>query len=334
VPIDTSNNTVGSTISLPTAPNSIMADPTGKNVYLGSGSALFGVNVSTGAVTTYGVGGVIRAISPDGKYVLLSDSSNSTVYYVNVATATLANTTTGTTNSSAFTPDSLFNEWINASSDPPGTQLASGPQTGPPGFTDLPSAADALDISAHGALTYIASAMGGQVLIYSTCNQTQNQALAATSPTLVKALPNGTGAVVADPPNLDVIATPATLDPGCPVTTQSSPIASHDLQAGNFTTQQLLITGDAKTVWVVNSLPKLLSFDLTTNTPGHVDLTGGATAFNGGITNDGSRVYVGTSDGTVHQIDTASMTDAAQIQVNLKDPGGNTVVPNLVAVVP
>jgi YVTN family beta-propeller protein len=334
VPIDTATNTVGTTINLPTAPNSIMADPAGTTVYLGSGSALFGVNVSTGAITTYAVPGVIRAISPDGRYVLLSNSSNSTVSYVNVATATLANNTSGTTNSSAFSPESLFNEWINASSDPPKTQLASGPQTGPPGFTDLPSAADALDISAQGGLTYLASAMGGQVLIYSTCNQTQNQALAATSPTLVKALPNGTGAVVADPPNLDVIATPATLDPGCPVTTQSSPIASYDLQAGAFTAQQLLITGDAKKVWIVTSLPQLLGFDLMTHTPSQVPLTGGATAFNGGITNDGSRVYVGTSDGTVHQIDTASMTDAAQIQVNLKDTGGNPVVPNLVAVVP
>jgi hypothetical protein len=328
VPIDTSTNTVGTTINLPSAPNSIMADRTGTNIFLGSNSALYGVNVSSGAVTTYGVPGVVRAISPDGKFVLVSNSSNSTVYYVNVSTGTLASTTPGTATSSAFTPESLYNEWVND------TELAFGPQTGFTGSVVLPSAANAMDISAQGGLTYITSAMGGQVLIYSTCNQTQNQALAATSPTLVKALPNGTGAVAADPPNLDVIATPATLDPGCPVITQSSPIASYDLQAGNFIAQQLLITSDAKKVWIVNSLPQLLSFDLTTHTPSQVPLTGGATAFNGGITNDDSRVYVGTSDRTVHQIDTASMTDAAQIQVNLKDLGGNPVVPNLVAVVP
>ena len=40
VPITTSNNTAGTAITLPYAPNSILADPTGAHVYLGSATSL------------------------------------------------------------------------------------------------------------------------------------------------------------------------------------------------------------------------------------------------------------------------------------------------------
>ena len=54
----------------------------------------------------------------------------------------------------------------------------------------------------------------------------------------------------------------------------------------------------------------------------------------GGITLDGSQVYVGASDGTVHRIDVISGADVQQIAVNLKDSNGNLAVPNLVTVQP
>jgi len=60
----------------------------------------------------------------------------------------------------------------------------------------------------------------------------------------------------------------------------------------------------------------------------------GAIAYSGGITLDGSQVYVGTSDGTVHRIDVASSADVQQITVNLLNASGALVAPNLVAVQP
>jgi hypothetical protein len=55
---------------------------------------------------------------------------------------------------------------------------------------------------------------------------------------------------------------------------------------------------------------------------------------NGGLTVDGTQLWVGTSDNTVHRIDTALPGDVAQVAVNLTNSSGGAVAPNLVAVLP
>jgi len=330
VPISTSSNTAGTAITLPFAPNSIIADPNGVYVYLGSSSGLMRVTVSSGAVITYAVDGTVLAITPNGQYVLVSDSTGNNISYLNVTTATLAGTTANSASSSAYTPDSMFNEWVST------TKLGFGLPTGFISSVMLPYTANALDISAQGGLTFLtgASTMGNEVDVRLTCDQSEDQALSASNPTLLKALPNGSGAVAADSPNIDVVSTPATLSPGCMPMTTVPTLTPYDLGAGAFTAQQLLVSADSTRAWIVSDLPQLLSFNVPMLTPSSVALAGGTTAFNGGITADGSRVYVGTNDGTVHEIDTASMTDAAQIAVGLKDGNGNPVPPNLVTVIP
>ena len=333
IPINTSNNTAGNPIGLPFGPNSIVASPSGSMVYLGSGTALMAVTVSSGAVTPYTAApGTVIAISNDGSFLLLSNSANNSLMYFNTTNGAITGTAAGTTASSAYTPDSLTNDSVLA--PPNDNQLEFGSQAGPLGTVMLPSAGIGLDISGSGALNYITSSNGRAVYLYSTCDVSQTpMTLPATSPTLVKALPNATGAVVADSPDIDVISTPAVLNAGCPITALSS-INGYNLNAGSFTAQQMLVSSDATHAYIISNLPQVLSFDIPTLTPGSAALAGGATAFNGGITVDGSRIYVGASDGMVHEIDTASMTDAAQIAVGLKDPNGNPVMPNLVTVVP
>jgi hypothetical protein len=68
--------------------------------------------------------------------------------------------------------------------------------------------------------------------------------------------------------------------------------------------------------------------------PTAVTLANGAQAYNGGITNDGAKVYVGGSDTNVHMLDVSTGTDSAQIAVGLKDLNSNVVAPNLVVVLP
>ncbi len=68
--------------------------------------------------------------------------------------------------------------------------------------------------------------------------------------------------------------------------------------------------------------------------PTNIPLTGGATAYNGGITMDSANAYFGASDGTVHRILVDELTDVSQVAVNLKDSNGNVTPPNLVVVVP
>jgi len=328
VPFNISTDSPGTAITLPNYPNSIVADPAGLAVYLGSSGGLMEVTVSTGVVTTFAANGNIVAITSDGNYLLLSDSVAGTLNYFDISTGTISSTQAGTnTNSSAYTPDSKFNEWVT------GTTLGVGLQTGLSSLVTLGYTANALDISAQGGLTYITSAGTHEVNALSTCNHTQNQVLTANSPTLITKFPNGTGAVAADSPALDVVSTPSPYNAGCPVTTQST-IATYDLGAGSFTAQQMFASSDSTRVWMVSNLPELLSFDLSSLTPTAVALAGSPTAYNGGITLDGAHVYVGTSDGTVHRIDTSSMSDVVQVTVNLKDANGNLTPPNLVCVLP
>ena len=333
--INTATNTVSSTIFLTDYPNSVAVDPGGTTVYFGTASDLFAVTVSTGAITTYSVAGNIVGITSDGNYLLVSNRASNRINYVDVSSGVLSGYTGGTTSSTAYTPDSGFNEWVN------GTTLGYSLQTGPTGLPStltLPSTANALDISAQGGLTYIASPSPtpGVIYVYSTCNQLLQQTLDANSPTLIKALPNGTGAVAADSPNIDVVSTPSPVNAGCAAagTATQSTLSSFDLGAGPFTATQIFTSYDASHVWIISNLPQLLGFDVTTSTPSNVPLAGGAVPTYGGVRMDGVGIYVGASDGTVHVINASSLSDVAQVPVGLRDSMGNLTAPNLIAVVP
>ncbi len=329
VPISTSTNTAGTVITLPAGPNSIVADPAGTFVYLGSPNGLMAVNVSTGAVTTYAVNGTVQAIAPDGAYLLISDPVQNVIYYFLLSPPTVEFIQYGnTTTSSAYTPDSKLNEWLM------GNLLGVGFPYSFTATTTLPYTGNALDISGPGGLTYISSNTGQLIDVRGTCNQAQVQtpALAANHPTLLKAIPNGAGAVAADSPAIDVVTTGA-IPAYCPPTPANS-ITSYDLGAGAFNAQQMFVSPDTSYAWIISDLPELLSFQLATATPRNIPLTGGVVAYTGGITLDSAQVYVGTSDLTVHRIDVASGADVQQIAVGLKSPNGNAVAPNLVSVVP
>ncbi len=330
VPISTATDAVGSAITLPYLPNSMVADPAGATLYLGSGYGLMGVNLSTGATSTLpGVYGTVEAISADGSYLLISDSAANSIRYFQVSTLTVPFVQSGdTTNSSAYTPDSGLNEWLN------GNILGVGLPTTFLSATTLAYTANALDISGQGGLTYISSSSAQQIHVFATCDQTEVQAppLTANSPTLIKAIPNGTGAVAADSPAIDVVTT-GTIPAGCPPVPPNS-VASYDFGAGAFTARQIIMSPNSSNAWIVSDLPELLDFNLTTSKPSTVPFVGGASAYSGGMTLDSTRIYVGTSDNTVHRVDVSSQSDAHQIAVGLKDANGNPVPPNLVIVLP
>jgi hypothetical protein len=326
IPIPTTTNTAGTAITLPNYPNSIVADPSGSVVYLGSSSGLMAVTVSSGTVTNLGVHGTVLAITPDSLFLLIDDTATNLVYYYSVSGAsyTLAPANAALTGA-AYTPDSSFNEWVA------GTQWGLGYPTGLIGLPTLPYTANSLDLIAEGGLSYITAP--GQVTVYSTCNQAQGQVLTANNPTLIKALPNGTGAVATDSPNIDLVSTVPPLSTGCPITTTTS-LGGYDMGVGAYTPQQLFMSPDNNYAYIISNLPELLVFNLPGLAPSTVPFVGGATAFNGGITPDSSRIYVGTSDSTVHMVQTFQMQDQAQIAVNLKDANGVLTTPNLVCVVP
>jgi len=338
IPISTSTNTAGTAITLPNLPNSIMTDPAGANLYLGSSAGLMVVNLTTNAVTTQSVNGTVVAISPDGNYMLLSDTVANTVNYWNLSTQTLSSSNPGfTTNSSAYTPDSKYNEWVS------GTELAFGLQGALDGMLTLhqpPYTTNALGLIAQGGLIYITGSNPNEIDVRSTCNQSAVQILPANAPTLIEPIPNGTGAVATDSTSVDVVSTPGTTPgtlttQGCPVKDKST-INSFDMGVGKFNARQLFFSTDSSRAWIISDLSKLMYFDLLSSTPVVIPYAGVATtAYTGGITLDGAQVYVGTSDGTVHRIDVASASDVQPpIAVNLKDSSGNPAAPDLVYVQP
>jgi hypothetical protein len=338
VPISTATNATGTAVTLPNLPNSALMDPAGSSLYLGSSSGLMQVNLLTNVVTAYPVNGTVVAISPDSQYLLISDSVANNIYYLDTTTQTVLTTSAGfTTSSSLYTPDSKFNEWVS------GTTLTSGFQIGVAlgspgnGMTTLPYTANALGIIAQGGLTYITGSNPDEVDIRSTCNQSEVQTCSANAPNLIGAIPNGTGAVAADSPSVDLISLnsnpPATLSPGCPIITQST-LTSFDMGVGPFNARQLFFSSDSSRAWIISDLPELIYFNLLSSTPVVIPYEGGATGYSGGITLDGSEVYIGASDGSVHRIDVTSGADVQQLGVSLKDANGNLVIPDLVTVQP
>ena len=325
VPINTTTNAVGTAITLPFVPNSILADPAGTNVYLGSSSGLMIVNVSTGAVTLDVLGASLVAIAPNSNYLVATNAASNTIQYFNLTNGTLPFSYAGKATAAAYTPDS------NTVATFSGNTLYTGSSTAEPTITSLPFTPAGLDMSPQGGLIYVTAQ--GLVDMYSTCDVGQVQMLTANDPTLIKALPNGTGAIAADSPSIDVITTLIPVSLGCPIVPQST-IVNYDLGAGTFNAQQLIVSPDSSHAWIVSDLPDLLSFYVSTNSPTVIPYAGGATAYNGAVTPDGTQVYVGTNDGTVHRIAVASNSDVQQIAVGLKDVNGNATNPNLVAVIP
>ncbi len=325
VPIPVVSNTVGTAITLPNYPNSIVASPTGDNVFLGSDTGVMVYNTTNG-VTTLPFNGKVLAVTPDGSTILVADQAgNATYFYSNTEVIKVA-TATGVATSGAMTPDSQWSlSLIGQTLVRMGNSVANA-------TTALSYAPGNIDLLAQGSLAFITSSSAHSVDVRSTCDQSDLQTLKANSPTLIKGLPNGTGAVAVDPPQLDVITTP---QPGgsCP-TAASSALSSYDLQAGSFTPRQLLVSFDSSRAWIITDQPTVLTFALGTNSPATIALSGGVQAYSGGLTLDSSQLYVGASDGNVHIIASSSLSDVQTIAPGLKDANSNTAVPDLVAVLP
>jgi hypothetical protein len=324
-PISTSNNAVGTAITLPALPNSILATQT--KLFLGADSGgVMALDTASNAITRLGVSGKVLAASADGNYLLVSDTLGGATYFYNLASNSNVVGAVGSSPSGLITPDSNWGQFIT------GQNLVREGNSAPALQTGLSYTPSGIAALAQGSLLFLTSSGAHSIDVRSTCDQSEVQTLSAGSPTLVQAIPNGSGAVVVDPPNLDVITTPQPAG-SCPVIAGST-LSSHDLQAGSFTPLQLFVSYDSSHAWVIGASSSLLSYSLTSNTPTAVPIAGGFTPLSGGITLDSAQVYLGAGDNKVHRINVASLSDDQQYNVNLTDSNSNPVAPDLVAVQP
>jgi trimeric autotransporter adhesin len=327
VPINVLTNVVGTAITLPNLPNSILASPTGGVVYLGADTGgVMVYTVSSASFTRLSFNGKVLALSPDATYLVVYDKSVNGIYFYDTSSQVILETAYGAGLAAAITPDS---EWALSLAN---QQLIRQGNSVTQTTTNLGYTPNGLDLLAQGSLAFITSSGNHAVDVRSTCDQSDLQTLSANNPTLVKGLPNGNGAVVVDSPQIDLITTPQPTGT-CPVIA-SSTLTSYDLQAGTFTPSQLIVSYDSTRAWILSNLASVLSFNISTPTPTSISLAGGAQPVSAALTLDSSSLYVGASDFNVHLISASSLSDTQQLVPGLKDANSNSVAPDLIAVLP
>jgi trimeric autotransporter adhesin len=318
VPIDTTTNTVGSAITLPTQANSLLVNRLGTNAFLGSGAGLMTLITSTNVASNDASHpGTVLAISPDGTWIVVAGAS--TVFLVNTTTLSASQTLniTGAT-AAAFTPDSS-KVFITA-----GNLLWSLTPGGTPASNVEPATLTDAAVLASGGFGYFGTA-ANNVLAVASCDNVPLDTLATPgSPSLIATLPNGNAILAVDPPFINVITPSTTLD-SCPPPL-SDTLASKDFGQGSFTARQLIVLPDSSKAYVANNTGLLMVYDVATGVAGAIPLAGGAAPLAGAATLDSKSVYVGASDNKVHRIDVATGADVQQIPVSF--------IPDLVALRP
>ncbi len=108
VPYDLVGNSLGSTVRLPYVPNSMVMDQLGSTLYFGSSHALMTFSTLSDAMTgtpNTAVPGVVLAVAPSDKQVLINDPVRR-VFYIYNTSGSIAATFTGLGSAAAWTPDS------------------------------------------------------------------------------------------------------------------------------------------------------------------------------------------------------------------------------------
>ena len=336
VPIDlASNNTVGTAITLPQKPNSLVVDRNGSNLGLGSDSVtgMF-VNTSTNAVTNLNIAGVMLNFSPDSAIgAFASTVSNPSVVTLfstgtSNAGAALPFTGTGHNVSIDFSPDSHYAFMTQQTTKLQQWNSSNQVQT----FT-LASPVSDIRFLANGAAAYFVGGISGQVTARATCDPlTQVDSKTAANALFVRTIPNNTGVLVLDPPNMTVLA-PITVA-NASATTSCPPIVNSVVNSyptgitiPDPTQAQMLVTPDSTKAFITNGSNLVYIFDVVQHTTKPVTLTGGATlqTFEADITLDSRFAYIGASDGKIHKIDLVAASDAGQIDPGLKKDDKTTV---------
>ena len=241
-------------------PNSIAFVPGGATAYMGTQKGLLSVAASASAptvTTSPRVTGKVLAISPDGKQVIVSDTSSPVqqLFVFNTAANTFTNFVISGATAAAFSPDSS-KAYIVAGS----TLYIYSAQSA---FQAAPLHAPGTDVAflANGMFGYVAETTATDYL--ATCNDpsqalsTQVQSVAAPV-SLIRPFSDGSGFVGLQPPNLTFInaaITPTTVPlpngaSGCPfpfttgVLTVANGVNSIDLGAGTFTPIAFLLSSD------------------------------------------------------------------------------------------
>jgi len=346
VPITVSTtNTVGSQITLPATPNSLVFSAKGDKGYLGTDSGLLGAAglmvLNTGSTTSPqqfpSAPGKVLAVSPDGSLVIVSDTADTPaqVYVFNTTRNFATPLYISGATAASFSPDSL-KAYIVA-----GSILYLYSQLDHLQTIPLPAPAHDVSFLAEGAFAYLAGGSASGVMVRRTCdNGLADNVTTPGTPGFIRTSPDGKTMVALDPPTLDVITADAT-PVGCSPPISDS-VTSINLGRGDFTARQLILSEDGSAAYIIAvGSSQVFVFNIPSAIAGGIALAGDAIPVQASLTPDGTLLFVAASDGLVHVLDTGALRDVQQISFpqnfclnSAGQPESFTCKPDLIAVKP
>ncbi len=331
VPVDLANsNKVGTAITLSNTPTSMLMNRNGSSLLLGSATSAMSVNTGTSAVTSIGIAAEPLAFSPNsGYFSLYVPSFNGVVFYSGTQlTAQALIPVTGTAPGVAFTPDSNYGFVIE------GTTTGFHQWNPAIGELDTTLATPATDIAtfAGGQAAYLNGGQANSVTARATCNITaQVDAQAVNAPQRVRAIPDGSGIVVFDAPNVIVLSgiNPTSTCPPAISSTENTYNAG--ITIADPANVWVIPTADSSKVVIGTGGSSVYVFNLSTHTTTPIPLSGTISAtYQLDVTLDSKFAYVGASDGKVHKLDLTSNSDVGQIDPGLQKSDKTPAMPHFV----
>lgn len=328
IPITGAAPVAGTPVQLTNVPTSMSFLASGATAYMGSEKGLMAVAASATPPTVTAsptVTGKVLAVSPDGKKVIVSDTSApvNQLFIFDTATSTSTPFLISGATAAAFSPDSL-KAFIVAG----GTLYVYSTQSAFRAAT-LPAAGTDVGFLANGMFGYVAQGNSGTSYL-ATCDD-PSQPLSSQVKTVAGAmsflrpLPDGSGFLGLAPPNIQLIKAtvigmplPAATS-GCPqplgglsVTNVVSSVAS----AGTVTPVAFLLSSDGQKAYIVAPNSGTINvYDVVSGLSSFLSLTGNPNPLAAALSPDGQTLYVSASDSKVHFVNTVSGGDLFQVDV-------------------
>ncbi len=370
--VDVASGTALAAYQLPAAPNSFLFNRQGTRAVLGSANGVIAFDPTvtpTPTFTTLPFDGTVLGISPDGSLAAVfgqvAGQIQNSIGIINLSTSALAATfpVAGTATAADFSIDSRY-LWVAVGSRIyVFTMSTAGTPFGSTSFT-VNSPVNDLAFLAGGPFVYLAGDTStASITARATCLVGQQNVASVstasgpdlnngivdvqtgTAPTNVRALPNGSGILALDPPNIDVVTLTNPQAPfvGCPPTLSGiESMTQQPLALGATAVNQFLVTPDSKIAVLSSTSGNVVLVNLATLnslTASTITLANSATLqdlatgllFKGDVPASSGLFLVGGSDKLIHKI-TVSGDSTFSISGLLQADGTTAALPNLVAI--
>ena len=330
----------GTHVPLPAAPNSLMFDPSGARVYMGSAFGSAAINpanfgTTNSPFTSFGtVTGTILATSANGTIPLFADTLHSpNQVYVIPTTGTPIALNIAAPTAAAFSPDGLKTYIVGNS----GTSLyLYSPLQALQGPISLAGKGSAIGFSTNGAFAFIAEKTGGagpNLTAFANCANSAIGSIAPVAtvalpadPILMKVLPNahmdgrdsygnlipdGVHILVLDATGFDII-TANISGFTCPQTlafVSDDPVRQVqriELGQGPLQPLNFFASADASELYIVSSNSStILTYNFISGAVvGGIELLGNALPLSADISPDTTTIAIAGNDGMVHEVST------------------------------